>query len=105
MRIKNNAFTLLEVLLVIVIIGMFMALVIPRLTGKVNQSRISATKTEIQSNLRMALSLYELDMGVFPSTEQGLKALTQKPEGLSDPSKWKTAYLESQRIPVDPWNH
>ncbi len=98
---SKKAFTLIEVLIVIVIISALAAMVLPRLTGRPEQARIAAAKFDINSNIATALKLYELDNGFFPSTEQGLQALLSKPAHRPLPTNWNGPYLE--RPPIDPW--
>ena len=93
-----TGFTLIEIMLVVIIIGTLVAMVMPRLTGRGEQARIAAAKADIQSNIATALKLYELDNGVFPSTEEGLNALLNKPSSCPN---WNGPYLE--RKPLDPW--
>lgn len=95
---RNRSFTLIELMLVVIIIGALVAMVMPRLTGRGEQARITAARADIQSNIATALKLYELDNGNFPSTEEGLNALLTKPGSANN---WNGPYLE--RKPVDPW--
>ena len=97
-RYTINGFTLIELMLVVIIIGALVAMVMPRLTGRGEQARIAAAKADIQANIATALKLYELDNGGFPSTEEGLEALLNKP---SSASNWYGPYLEKK--PFDPW--
>jgi general secretion pathway protein G len=90
--------TLIEMLVVVTIIGLFVALVGPKLFSRVDQARITAAKTQIH-NFIGALNTYKLDTGTFPTTEQGLIALRVKPQ---DANQWNGPYLE-QEIPKDPW--
>ena len=97
-RNDRNAFTLIELMLVVIIIGALVAMVMPRLAGRGEQARVATAKADIQTNIATALKLYELDNGSFPSTDEGLNALLSKP---SSASNWNGPYLE--RKPLDPW--
>ena len=92
--------TLIEMLVVVTIIGLFAALVGPRMLKKADAARITAARTQIQ-NFMTALGTYKLDTGTFPTTEQGLQALRVKP---ADVNQWNGPYLP-QDIPKDPWGH
>ena len=92
--------TLIEMLVVVTIIGLFVALVGPSLWKKADEGKIVATRTQI-SNFMTALGTYKLETGVFPSTEQGLRALRVKPEGVN---LWGGPYMPKD-IPKDPWGH
>ncbi len=95
---KKNAFTLIELMLVVIIIGALVAMVMPRFTGRGEQARSAAAQADIQANIATALKLYELDNGGFPSTEEGLNALLNKPASARN---WNGPYLEKK--PIDPW--
>src|SRR3989338_5889154 len=97
---KRNGFTLVELMLVVIIIGILVAMVMPRLAGRTEQARQAAAKADIEANIGSALDLYELDNGSYPTSEEGLNALLVKPG--SAPS-WKGPYLK--RKPVDPWGN
>ena len=99
-RKREKGFTLIELLIVMVILGMLAALVGPRMFGKVEKSKQKAAKAQI-SLFEMALDTYRLDVGKYPTTEQGLEALRSK-SGEED--KWDGPYL-SKEIPKDPWGN
>jgi general secretion pathway protein G len=92
--------TLIEMLVVVTIIGLFAALVVPRMLKKSDTARITAARAQINAFMT-ALGTYKLDTGTFPTTEQGLLALRAKP---ADVNQWAGPYLP-QEIPVDPWGH
>jgi general secretion pathway protein G len=97
-RSRQAGVTLIEMLVVLMIIGLFAALVAPRLFRKSDTARITATRAQINSFMT-ALGAYKLDTGTFPTTEQGLQALRAQPSGAT---QWQGPYLP-QEIPVDPW--
>jgi len=92
--------TLIEMLVVVTIIGLFVALVGPRLWSNVDKAKITAARAQIQDFMG-ALGTYKLDNGNFPTTEQGLAALRVKP---ADAAEWNGPYIP-QEIPKDPWGH
>ena len=94
-----RGFTLVEIMVVVVIIGILGALVVPKLLGRTGESRVVAAKTDI-ATLMQALKLYKLDNQRYPTTEQGLQALVTRPDKPPLPTNWK-AYLD--RLPSDPW--
>ena len=99
------AFTLIELMVVIVILGILAAFVVPRLTKRPEDARVTKARVEI-SNLEQALELYYLDNGAYPSTEQGLSALVEKPQTGDIPQNWKEGgYLAKGRLPADPWGN
>ncbi|CAM3712477.1 type II secretion system major pseudopilin GspG [Bordetella tumulicola] len=95
-RARQQGFTLIEIMVVIVIMGILAALVVPRVLDRPDQARRVAAQQDI-SGLMQALKLYRLDNGRYPSTAQGLQALVQRPEGARN---WRP-YLD--RMPNDPW--
>lgn len=99
----KNAFTLIEIMLVVIIIGILAAMVIPNISGRGEQARVSAARADIDANLTTALDLYELDSGQYPTTGQGLNALFEKPSSSPAPAHWHGPYLKKKRIPLDPW--
>lgn len=100
-EINQKGFSLIEILLVVVIMGTLSAMMIPRLMGRSEQARIAAAEADINVNIPTALKLYELDNGFFPSTEQGLEALIEKPVTPPIPQNWNGPYLEKKGL--DPW--
>jgi len=100
-RISVRGFTLIELMIVVIIIAAMAAMVVPRLAGRSEQARIAIAQADVNSNIGMALKLYELDNRNFPTTEQGLKALIAKPSTNPVPINWNGPYLEKD--PIDPW--
>jgi general secretion pathway protein G len=97
----QQGFTLLEVMVVVVILGILAALVVPKIISRPDDARVIAAKQDI-AGLMQALKLYRLDTQRYPSTEQGLQALVERPTGTPVVANWKTGgYLE--RLPQDPW--
>ncbi|MBA4217024.1 MAG: type II secretion system protein GspG [Methylibium sp.] len=95
-----RGFTLLELLVVMVIIGLLAGYVGPKFFGQIGKSEVKAARAQIDA-LQKALDQYRLDVGHYPSTEQGLAALLAKP---ADEPKWAGPYL-SKALPKDPWGH
>ena len=97
----KKGFTLIELMIVVVIIVALASMVVPRLSGRTEQAKRAVAKADINSNISMALKLYELDNGNFPTTEQGLASLAASPSSAPVPGNWNGPYLES--VPADPW--
>ena len=97
---KNAGFTLLELLVVMVIIGLLVSYVGPRYFGQLSKSEVKTAKAQINS-LRKALDIYRLDNGKYPDQQEGLNALLVPPQGNT---KWHGPYLQKD-IPNDPWEH
>ena len=96
-------FTFIEIMVVVAILAILAALVVPRIMGRTDEAKRTAAKVQIR-NIEGALQLYKLDNGVYPSTEQGLKALVEKPSVGVIPKKWKLGgYLP--KLPVDSWQN
>jgi len=97
----QQGFTLIEVMVVVVILGILAAIVVPRIMDRPDEARKVKAQQDICA-LEAALNLYRLDNYTYPSTDQGLEALTQKP--VPDPPRWKEGgYLD--RLPTDPWQN
>ena len=103
MRRRHRAvgFTLVEVMVVVIILGVLAALIVPRVIGRTDEARAVAARQDVAA-IMQALKLYRLDNGRYPSSEQGLQALVSKPTLEPLPSNWKS-YLD--RLPKDPWGH
>lgn len=102
-RLGTEGFTLIELMVVIVVLGILAAMIAPRILGNVDDANIGAAKSNI-SSFELALRMYKLDNGVYPETEQGLQALIEAPTTGTAPKKWrKGGYLEKKGIPKDPW--
>ncbi|CAM4026291.1 type II secretion system major pseudopilin GspG [Roseateles saccharophilus] len=97
---RRRGFTLLELLVVMVIIGLLAGYVGPKFFGQIGKSEVKAAKAQIDA-LQKSLDQYRLDVGHYPSTEQGLAVLVAKP---ADEPKWAGPYL-SKALPKDPWGH
>lgn len=102
---RAQAFTLLELMVVVVILGILAAFIVPRISKRPEDARVTKAKIEI-SNLEQALELYYLDTGVYPSNEQGLRALIEMPGTGDVPENWKVGgYLAKSKVPIDPWGN
>lgn len=98
---RQHGFTLLEILVVVIILGIMASLILPNIMGRTDQARAIAAKNDIRT-LTGALKLYRLDNGTYPSTEQGLEALVSQPTADPVPRNWKkNGYIE--HLPEDPW--
>jgi len=101
-RLRRAAgFTLIELMVVLVIIGVLAALIVPNVLDRADDARVTAARTDV-TNLMQALKLYRLDNLRYPTTEQGLQALVVKPTAAPLPPSWRP-YLE--KLPRDPWGH
>ena len=98
----RSGFTLIEVLLVVVIITILASLVVPRFAGLSQDARMRAAKAQIDGSFSVALDLYELHNGTYPTTEQGLNALRSEPTSAPVPQDWRGPYLKKD-VPPDPW--
>lgn len=98
---KQTGFTLIEIMVVVVILGILAALVVPKIMSRPDDARITKVKQDIQA-ISAALELYRLDNFIYPDTDEGLEALVTRPA--SDPKNWKEGgYLASN--PTDPWGN
>jgi general secretion pathway protein G len=97
---KSRGFTLLELLVVILIIGLLTGIVAPRFMGQVSRSEVTTARAQLDA-LDKALQSYRIDTGRFPTTAQGLKALVAQP---GDESRWRGPYLQGE-VPADPWGN
>lgn len=99
----RSGFTLLEIMVVIVILGLLAALVVPKLIGRTEEAKRTQTRIQIK-NIEQALQLFKLDNGFYPSTEQGLESLVRNPEIGRIPKNYRRGgYLD--RVPTDPWGN
>lgn len=102
---NNKGFTLLEIIVVVFILSLLAAIVAPRIIGRTDDARIAEAKVQIK-NFETALKLFKLDNGFYPSTEQGLEALIEKPTVGQIPKNYREGgYLEQKKIPLDPWGN
>ena len=102
-RTNRQAFTMIEIMLVVIIIGILAAMVLPNLAGRGEQARKSTAKVDIETNIATALDLYEVDNGRYPTSDQGLEALLEKPASSPEPKNYNGPYLKKKQLPVDPW--
>jgi general secretion pathway protein G len=98
----TQAFTLVELLLVLVILGILAAIVVPKISGRTEQAREAAARTQI-SSFSSALDMFEVDCGYYPKGKNGLLDLIQAPR---DAQNWRGPYLKNESsVPLDPWQH
>lgn len=96
-------FTLIEIMVVVVILGILAALVVPQIMSRPDQAKVTVAKSDIKA-VSAALDMYKLDNYAYPSTQQGLEALVEKPSGNPPAKNWsRDGYLK--RLPVDPWGN
>ncbi|MCL2457624.1 MAG: type II secretion system major pseudopilin GspG [Desulfobulbus sp.] len=101
----NQGFTLIELMVVMVILGILAGLIVPRIMDRPEEARRTKAAVQIQS-MEQALKLYRLDNGKYPTTEQGLRALVEQPTTGPPAKKWRTGgYLEKSALPKDPWDN
>lgn len=102
-RKKQGGFTLIEVMVVVMILGILAAIVVPRIVSRPEEAKIVKAKQDI-ARIEAALDLYRLDNGMYPTQQQGLQALVTKPTIPPAPSNWSTSGYVN-RLPTDPWNN
>jgi general secretion pathway protein G len=100
--VSRGGFTLIELMVVIVILGLLAALVAPKFLKSGEEAKLTTTQVQMK-NIEQALKLYKLHNSVYPTTEQGLKALVEKPETEPVPKNWKGPYLD--KVPKDAWGN
>lgn len=96
---KQKGFTLIELMVVLVILGVIMGLVVPNVVGRGDEARVTAAQTDIKT-IQQALEMYRLHNSHYPSTDQGLEALSSKPSGSPEAKNWRGPYIP---VPKDPW--
>jgi general secretion pathway protein G len=102
-RRREAGFTLIEIMVVIVILGLLAALVVPKLVGRTEEAKRTQTRVQIK-NVQQAIELFKLDNGFYPATEQGLESLVRMPEAGRIPKSYrKGGYMD--RVPKDPWGN
>jgi general secretion pathway protein G len=102
---RNAGFTLIELMVVVVILGLLAAIVMPRVVGQTDKARYQQAKVQIRI-LEDALKRYKLDNGHFPTTEQGLESLVRQPTTGTQPRNWQRGgYLDKTDVPADPWDN
>ncbi len=102
---NRKGFTLLEIIVVVFIISLLAAIVAPKIIGRTDDARIAQAKVQIK-NFETAIKLFKLDNSFYPTTEQGLEALIEKPVSGQIPQKYREGgYIEQKKVPLDPWGN
>jgi general secretion pathway protein G len=102
---RQHGFTLIEIMVVVVIISVLIGLVAPNIMGRVDEAKVTAAKADI-ATMSQALDMYRIDNGHYPTTEQGLESLVQKPSGSPEPKNWNpSGYMKKKELPKDPWGN
>ncbi len=103
LRRNQSGFTLIEIMVVVVILGILAALVVPQVMNRPDQAKVTVAKGDIKA-IGAALDMYKLDNFAYPNTQQGLEALVSRPSGNPPAKNWnKDGYLK--KLPVDPWGN
>jgi len=101
----ENGFTLIELMVVLVILGILAGLIVPRIMGRPDEAKQLKARIQIES-IETALKLYKLDNGSYPNTDQGLEALVAQPDTGTQAKNWRQGgYLEKGKVPKDPWGN
>ncbi len=104
-RLPQAGFSLIELMVVIVILGLLATMLVPRIMDRPDEARVTKAMLDIRA-LESALKLYKLDNGFYPTTDQGLAALVQRPTSNPTPRNWNPkGYLDSAAVPKDPWGY
>ncbi len=102
---KNAGFTLIEIMVVVVILGILGTFLVPKIINRPDEARLTKVRNDIKA-IESALKLYKIDNGFYPTTEQGLQALIEKPDREPIPRNWKKGgYLDSEQPPKDAWGN
>jgi len=100
--INKRGFTFIELMLVVIIITVLTAMIAPRIAGRTQEAKIAVANADIEANISMALDLFEVDNGRFPTNEEGLDALFSEPASAGN---WNGPYLKKKSKPLDPWKN
>lgn len=103
-RCQRGAFTLIEIMVVIIILGLLAAFVVPNITGKSEEAKQKLVCVQMKS-LNESLKMFKVDNGSYPSSEEGLKALIANPDPDTYTMYSESGYIDAKKLPMDPWNH
>lgn len=100
---NENGFSFIELMVVVIILGILAGMIVPRYMGRTDDAKVIKAKMDIAA-IETSLKMYYLDNGFYPTTEQGLKALVEKPTTEPVPTRWnESGYLDKRSVPKDPW--